>query len=68
MKNPSCRFYLLGPNIDNISPGFLEKYNAVFYKTDYSLVYTETEDLYDTVKKSQAARCHMRTFCGIRCD
>lgn len=38
MKNPSCRFYLLGPNIDNISPGFLEKYNAVFYKTDYSLV------------------------------
>lgn len=56
MKNPSCRFYLLGPNIDNISPGFLEKYNAVFYKTDYSLVYTETEDLYDTVKKKPGGK------------
>lgn len=56
MKKPSCRFYLLGPNIDNISPGFLEKYNAVFYKTDYSLVYTETEDLYDTVKKKPGGK------------
>ena len=56
MKNPSCRFYLLGPNIDNISPGFLEKYNAVFYKTDYSLVYTETENLYDTVKKKPGGK------------
>jgi hypothetical protein len=32
------KFYLLGPNIDNITKGFTEKYNAVFYKTDYSLV------------------------------
>lgn len=55
-KNPNCRFYLLGPNIDNISPGFLEKYNAVFFKTDYSLVYTETEDRYDSVKKKQGGK------------
>lgn len=55
-KNPNCRFYLLGPNIDNISPGFLEKYNAVFFKTDYSLVYTETEDLYNSVKKKQGGK------------
>ena len=51
-KNPAYRFYLLGPNIDSISTGFLEKYDAVFYKTDYSLVYTETQDLYDSVKKA----------------
>jgi hypothetical protein len=56
MRNPSCHFYLLGPNIDNISPGFLEKYDAVFYKTDYSLVYTETENLYDIVKKKQGGK------------
>ena len=55
-KNPNCRFYLLGPNIDNISPGFLEKYNAVFFKTDYSLVYTETEDRYDSVKKKHGGK------------
>ena len=32
------KFYLLGPNIDGITEGFAEKYNAHFYKTDYSLV------------------------------
>lgn len=37
------KFYLLGPNIDNITTGFTEKYNAVFYKTDYSLVDCDVE-------------------------
>lgn len=55
-KNRDCRFYLLGPNIDNISPGFLEKYNAVFFKTDYSMVYTETENLYECVKKKPGGK------------
>lgn len=32
------KFYFLGPNIDGISEGFAERYNAEFYKTDYSLV------------------------------
>ncbi|MCL2568511.1 MAG: DEAD/DEAH box helicase [Oscillospiraceae bacterium] len=32
------KFYLLGPNIDGITEGFEEKYSAIFYKTDYSLV------------------------------
>lgn len=32
------RFYLLGPNIDGITEGFAEKYNAIFYKSDFSLV------------------------------
>lgn len=55
-KNSACRFYLLGPNIDSISPGFLAKHDAIFYKTDYSLVYTETEDLYDSVKKKAGGK------------
>ena len=29
---------MLGPNIDGITKGFEEKYNATFYKSDYSLV------------------------------
>lgn len=40
------RFYLLGPNIEGISDGFAEKYNALFYKTNYSLVDCVTIDCY----------------------
>lgn len=32
------KFYLLGPNIDGVTDGFAMKYNAHFFKTDYSLV------------------------------
>lgn len=32
------KFYFLGPNIDGITEGFAEKYNATFYKSDFSLV------------------------------
>lgn len=49
MKNPSCHFYMLGPNIDAISPGFIEKYNAVFYRTQFSMVLTEEDNRYDSV-------------------
>lgn len=38
LKRDNVKFYLLGPNIDKISKGFEEKYDAIFYKTDYSLV------------------------------
>ncbi|WP_153731823.1 DEAD/DEAH box helicase [Sporosarcina obsidiansis] len=34
-------FYFIGPNIDQIPEGFRERYNAKFYKTNYSLVNTE---------------------------
>ena len=40
------QFYLLGPNIDGISKGFEEKYNAKFYKTNYSLIENKTIDVY----------------------
>lgn len=49
MKNPECRFYMLGPNIDEIPDGFVEKYNAVFFKTNFSMVLTETENQYDSI-------------------
>ena len=41
------RFYLLGPNIDGISPGFAEAHNAVFYKSDYSLVDSKEINIYE---------------------
>ncbi len=44
------KFYLLGPNIEGISKGFAEKYNAVFYKTSYSLVGCEEIDIYQDHK------------------
>lgn len=34
-------FYFIGPNIDKIPTGFSERYNAIFFKTNYSLVNTE---------------------------
>ena len=55
-KNPNCRFYLLGPNIDRISEGFIEKYDAVFYKTTYSLVCTESKDKYSEVKTKKGGK------------
>lgn len=50
MKNPECKFYMLGPNIDSIPDGFVEKYSAVFYKTQFSMVLTESENQYENVK------------------
>lgn len=49
MENPNCKFYMLGPNIDAIPEGFVEKYNAVFYRTDFSMVITDTDNQYESV-------------------
>ncbi|WP_102862659.1 MULTISPECIES: DEAD/DEAH box helicase [Pseudomonas] len=46
LKEFNCRFYLLGPNIDGISQGFEEKYNAEFIKTDFKLVRNIEIDIY----------------------
>lgn len=46
LNRHQAQFYFLGPNIDNISDGFIEKYNAIFYKTDYSMVNNQIIDLY----------------------
>ncbi len=51
LKTFNCKFYLLGPNIDGISEGFSEKYNAIFYKTQSSLVDVKSIDLYTPNKE-----------------
>ena len=48
LNRDNVRFYLLGPNIDGISEGFAEKYNAVFYRTEYSLVEQDIIDIYSS--------------------
>lgn len=50
LKKFNSKFYLLGPNIDGISEGFTEKYNAIFYKTKSSLVDTREIDIYSKHK------------------
>jgi replicative superfamily II helicase len=50
LKTYNPKFYLLGPNIDSISEGFTEKYNAIFYKTNSSLVDTKVIDIYNQHK------------------
>lgn len=47
LRKYNCRFMLLGPNIDGISPGFENKYHAEFYKTDYSLVLNKSINVYE---------------------
>ncbi len=56
MENPNCKFYMLGPNIDAIPEGFVEKYNAVFYKTDFSMVITEMDNQYEFVHKKRGGK------------
>ena len=50
------KFYLLGPNIDGITPGFAEKYDAEFYKSDFSLVDCNVIDLSDRFDFSQSSQ------------
>jgi replicative superfamily II helicase len=51
IKTYNSKFYLLGPNIDGISEGFTEKYNAIFYKTKSSLVDTKVINVYSDHKE-----------------
>jgi hypothetical protein len=46
LKHHHPKFYLLGPHIDGISEGFAEKYNATFFKSDYSLVDSRSINIY----------------------
>lgn len=56
------QFYLLGPNIDDISDGFAEKYGAVFYKSNYSLVDSNVIDVYSSCSKEKTKEREMRLF------
>lgn len=48
----NSKFYFLAPNIEGISKGFAEKYKAIFYKTEYSLVNNNIIDLYHENKEN----------------
>lgn len=60
LKTFNSKFYLLGPNIDDISSGFTEKYNAIFYKTKSSLVDTKVIDIYTPNKETFDKTTHHR--------
>ncbi len=59
----NAQFYLLGPNIDSISKGFTEKYNAKFIKTTYSLVENNEIDIYSAHKDKFE---HPRKYAGYK--
>jgi len=50
LKKYNPKFYLLGPNIDGISDGFEDRYNALFYRSDYSLVDSKEINIYENHK------------------
>ncbi len=62
LKKYRPQFYLLGPNIDEISEGFAEKYGAVFYKSDYSLVDNNVIDVYSDISKEKTEEREARLF------
>lgn len=58
----NCKFLLLGPNIEGISDGFTDFFNAEFYKTQYSLVANEEEDYYSAYKNMFGVRGEKKLF------
>lgn len=62
LKTYSPKFYLLGPNIDGISEGFAERHNAVFIKSDYSLVDSKSIDVYKEYKGEFGQRGNKARF------
>ena len=62
LRNYQPQFYLLGPNIDNISEGFALRYGAVFYKSNYSLVDSNTINVYSEKSKEKAEEREIRLF------
>jgi len=54
--NYNSNFYFLGPNIDGITTGFAEKYNAVFYKSDFSLVDCNIIDMTSKIDYSKTGK------------
>ena len=62
LNKHKSKFYLLGPNIDGISPGFAERYNADFYKTNYSLVDTKSIDYYTKYKDFYGVKGKKKEF------
>lgn len=51
------QFYFLGPNIDSVTERFLKKYNAIFYKSHYSLVDCDVINKIVPVKSEEKEKC-----------
>jgi Helicase conserved C-terminal domain len=41
------KFYMLGPSINSIPPGFAERHNAVWFKTDFATVAVDIERIWE---------------------
>jgi hypothetical protein len=69
INNYNSKFYLLGPNIDGITEGFAEKYNATFYKSSYSLVDCQVIDKSDqlgrNLPKNEIENRKMELLCEL---
>lgn len=65
MKNPECRFFMLGPNIDSIPSGFVEKYDAIFFRTNFSMVLTDSENQYEAVHHKKGGKVEENDLFAI---
>ncbi|RKJ51386.1 DEAD/DEAH box helicase [bacterium 1XD42-8] len=57
INNYNSKFYFLGPNIDGITEGFSKRYNTVFFKSQFSLVDCNIEDVsgkFDNTKSQRS--------------
>lgn len=50
------QFYLLGPNIHDVSKKFLQKFNALFYRSDYSMVDSSYVNMIEGLNLSKKKR------------
>ncbi|MFA5173025.1 MAG: helicase-related protein [Candidatus Paceibacterota bacterium] len=47
------KFYMLGPSINSIPPGFAERHNAVWFKTDFATVAVDIERIWEKVGRAK---------------
>lgn len=64
----NSKFYFLGPNIDGVTEGFEERYNAVFFKTQFSLVDCNVKDLSGRFDINKSQRTLDKEKLPVLCD
>ena len=70
LKKYNPKFYLLGPNIDGISDGFEDRYNALFYRSDYSLVDSKEINIYENIRTNlvyEERKQILKKKCYLNC-
>lgn len=68
VNNFHSKFYFLGPNIDGITSGFAEKYNAIFYKSDFSLVDCNVIDKSNSIDWNNSNKKIDQDKCKLLCS